>query len=192
MRLGGFLAAFALAAATAAAESPSGAVPLPALGSRFALAQMIGSARQNLEIRMPQFDDLQLQKAAYLAVSRGVQVRLLLSRRLRANRLAAPDLRVLGLQLRWANKKEAAYLIADCKEVLLCAPDGSGDSLDFEDHGLPVGDERFAEAQSREFEKEWRKATESIPEEMALKDQLEALPDPRQTEPHVRTKRRKL
>ena len=55
---------------------------------------------------------------------------------------------------------------------------------------LPV-EERLQRDLVADFEKEWAGLREALPGATELKDELEALPDPRETEPRVQTKRRR-
>jgi hypothetical protein len=156
-----------------------------------AMGDFVGSASKSLDLRLGRLEDPEIGRAAAQAVSRGVKVRLLLSWRPKANRLAAPALRQGGLELRWQPTERLSYGVAD-QSRLFCAPAAAPNGGNPALEGEAVDDAALASALEEEFDKAWGRASERLPENLSLNDALEALPDPRENQPHVTTKRRKM
>jgi hypothetical protein len=106
-------------------------------------------------------------------------LRLLLDPRQRATRLQGMALRSISatVQVRWSRGagKPQRWLLAD--GALALAWDAKAGALRPGDAALPA-------LTLERFERDWSKAAAELPEGQRLDDQLKALPDPTEGQPH--------
>jgi hypothetical protein len=178
----GFFLACALAAALPAAEK-----------LRPELECVLGLAGSSLELRLPSLEDASLRRLALGAARRGAKVRWIASPLRKANRPLAEALKKGGVQLRWDSSERGGLALADESCLLKDGFDGAPDTLDAPSLGRRAMDDALlASALCDEFEGAWNSAWPEIPEGLLLKEELDALPDPRENAPRLRIRRRAL
>ena len=94
--------------------------------------------------------------------------------------------------LRWSKEGDARYIIADSAHMAVGSFDAYPASLDEDIQSLSLLDDGENLADFFEiFADEWVTLSETLPKGLQLKDELDALPDPRDQQPRVKIKRRK-
>lgn len=184
----GFRNSLALLALWALGSLPS--ATLKATEPRSPLAALLDASQKSVELRLGRFEDSLAAGALTRALKRGVKVRLLLSRELYANRSQGDSWRAKGCELRWIPYGEDAnFALGDDQRGL------AGSRLGYElrvssaeaSSGVPSS---FLPDLKRDFERDWKQASEKLPKAVLLEDELEALPDPRDRQPRLKTQRR--
>jgi phosphatidylserine/phosphatidylglycerophosphate/cardiolipin synthase-like enzyme len=156
------------------------------------------SSSQSLDLMLPSLYDEELGRCLALAVSRGAKVRLLMNPRFEISRQAAASLAALmptGFELRWADFN-ARLILVDGQRGLLGSFNGIADSLDKKTEcAAEEDDAKLAAGLQASFDALWKSALKDLPEMTKLDDALKALPspqDPEDTQPRLKTERRKL
>ena len=162
-----------------------------ARGFRAEVEKALASAALRADIRLPRFDDPGLISGALQALSRGAKVRLIAAKNDKSTRAAARRLADLGILVRWSGKGGPHALLIDGKQLLVGGLDGGTESMDEREESLGVFDDTALLAEfEADFESAWKRSVAKLPRVLTLSDELEALPDPRDVEPRLKTKRR--
>lgn len=178
-------AALGLALALASGRAFAGAAPLTQTAADF-----VAAAKTGLSAEIAVLDGGDLTHALKLASRRGVALRLVLDpseRRTRSEGRGLLDafqslspVPTAKLELRWAKGagRGQRRMLADKARLLAWR---SGET--------PRREDAQASAFSHRFEGRWIKADAALSEALALDDDLQALPDPRESEPHIKKRR---
>ena len=173
--------ALAIASGRAAAE------PLPLSQTA---ADLVAKAKVEVCGELAVLDGGDLTQALKLASQHGVALRLVLDPSERRTRTEGRGLLdafqrlspvpTVKLELRWAKGagRGKRRLLADRRSLLAWR---AGET--------PQREDAQAAAFSHRFEGRWIKADAALSEALALEDDLQALPDPRESEPHIKKRR---
>jgi hypothetical protein len=181
------LALLAAACALKAAAVPSYALPpfalpgpSPTATTGQSAARAVSAAARSLDAELSLLDGGPLSLALEQAARRGRHLRLLLDPREADTRAEAAALASLspGVEVRWslAAGEPLRWITAD--GALALAWDAGAGLRDTHDPALREACGRTS------FDRSWSKASAGLPEGVRLADQLHALPDPRESDPH--------
>ncbi len=147
---------------------------------RGVVLNFVSASASTLDIQSPSLGDPGLERDLAQAVSRGVKVRLLLSPASKASRSFAAQNKIAALAPRWSSvDSDARYWIADRAKILTGTFDAATAPMDTRLECLfRLDDVKTAAAWTRRFNRQWDRASGTLPERYRLEDELEALPSP--------------
>jgi hypothetical protein len=174
-----------LASFARAAASPSAGTPTAQAGG-ISAAAFVAGAQASLCAELARLDGGDLTQALSQAAGTHGQLRIILDLSEQTTRLQGRALSLAfqassptvqaALELRWTSGagRPQRRILADETRLLLWTQGQA-----------PLRDDQGAAAFRQGFESRWARALTVLPEAQALEDDLKALPDPRDKDPHI-------